>query len=97
MDRQTQKTAKVGGERERKAGGKHTGSQGRNRHRGGEGDKDGGKREKRDRAREGGGKRPVGRKNQRKQLRAQDSWEGLWGRFDFGGQGAGHTGWSTKP
>ena len=60
-------------------------------------DKDGGKREKRDRAREGGGKRPVGRKNQRKQLRAQDSWEGLWGRFDFGGQGAGHTGWSTKP
>lgn len=38
-----------------------------------------------------------GGKNQRKQLRAQESWEGLQGRFDFGGEGAGHTGWSAKP
>ena len=38
-----------------------------------------------------------GGKNQRKQLRAQESWEGLRGRFDFGGEGAGHTGWSAKP
>ena len=107
MDRQTQKTTKeigVGGgwgregEREREPGRKHTGSEGRSRVTEMEREIKMARERKRETEPEKEGERGQrGGKNQRKQLRAHKGREGLRGRSDFGGEGAGHTGWSALP